>query len=112
MSIAFFKAAGVVPVAYSQASPDLYGNRSGAMKFFIRSSAGSILSFCASTSTTRSMACTASVTRNEQRYATPPGGLCVYTASTSQNACLRSYEPVQIENRPAGYFIGLADALV
>jgi hypothetical protein len=36
------------------------------MKFFIRSAAGSILSW-ASTSVIRSMACTASVTRNEQR---------------------------------------------
>ena len=34
--------------------------------------------------------CTASVTRNEQRYATPPGGLFVYTASISVNAVLKS----------------------
>ncbi len=60
----------------------------------------------------RSIACTASVTRNEQRYAMPPGGLFVYTPSTSANAFFRSYEPVQIEKRPAGNFDGLAAASV
>jgi hypothetical protein len=56
------------------------------------------------------MAWIASVTRNEHRYATPPGGLLVYTPSTSTNALLTSYEPVQMENRPAGNFDGFAAA--
>src|SRR5207237_1057589 len=32
----------------------------------------------------------------------PPGGLFVYTPSTSTCAALRSYEPVQTWNNPAG----------
>jgi hypothetical protein len=47
-------------------------------------------------STMRSIMCTASVTRNEQRYATPPGGLLVYTPSTVTCAAFMSYEPVQM----------------
>src|SRR5215831_1379715 len=111
MPIAFLSAAAELPLSYSQPSTDLYENCSGLMKFFILSSAGSMFSLCASASVARSIACTASVTRNEQRYATPPGGLCVYAASTSQNACFKSYEPVQIENSPAGNFDGFAEAL-
>ena len=53
------------------------------MRFFIRSSAGSRSRCRASTSIIRSMKYDASVTRNEQRYATPPGALLVYTPSTA-----------------------------
>ncbi len=53
-----------------------------------------------------------SLGRNEQRYVIPPGGLFVYTPSTSAKACWRSYDPVQIEKRPAGNFDGLAAASV
>ncbi len=66
-----------MPLSYSQPSAEWYGNLSGGMKFFMRSAAGSIFSSWASMSTIRSIAWTASVTRNEQRYATPPGGLLV-----------------------------------
>ena len=54
-----------------------YGNWSFRMKFFIRNSAGSMPIASAALSTSRSIVWTASVTRNEQRYATPPGGLFV-----------------------------------
>jgi hypothetical protein len=43
----------------------------------MRSSAGSTASSSASASTMRSTRYAASVTRNEQRYATPPGALFV-----------------------------------
>ena len=87
-----------------------YGNWSLRMKFFIRNAAGSMSSTRAASSTRRSIVWTASVTRNEQRYATPPGGLFVYAASTSTNAWGMSYEPVITLNRPAGYFDGSAAA--
>jgi hypothetical protein len=47
------------------------------MKFFNRSSAGSICSLYARQSTIRSTRYTASVIRNEHAYATPPGALFV-----------------------------------
>jgi hypothetical protein len=47
------------------------------MKFFFRMSAGSIPSSYAAFCTRRSIRYEASVTRNEQRYATPPGALFV-----------------------------------
>ena len=49
----------------------------GLDEVLLRSSAGSMPSSCAMMSTMRSIVCTASVTRNEQRYAMPPGGLFV-----------------------------------
>ena len=64
----------------------MYGNCSGLSRFFIRRSAGSIFSSSARQSITRSMRYTASVMRNEQAYATPPGALFVYTAVTLQCA--------------------------
>ena len=80
------------------------------MKFCIRSAAGSFFSSSASTSTRRSIVNAASVTRKEQRYAMPPGGLLVYAPSTSTNDFWNGYEPVMMWNRPAGYFDGFAAA--
>ena len=74
----------------------------------MRSSAGSASSSCASTSTSRSTRYTASVMRNEQAYATPPGALFVYTPVTAQCAASMSYEPVKTWKNPAGYFVGWA----
>ena len=56
-----------MPLSYSQPMGDWYGNFSGGMKFFIRSSAASMPISSAKRSVMRSMAWTASVTRNEQR---------------------------------------------
>jgi len=80
------------------------------MKFFKRSSAESSPSLRPRMSIPRSIAYDASVTRNEQRYATPPGALFVKYASSSVNAIGKSYEPVQMPNNPAGYFVGSAAA--
>ena len=52
----------------------------------------------------------ASVTRNEQRYATPPGALFVYAPSVTTCAAGMSYEPVTMWNRPARNFDGCASA--
>ena len=57
---------------------EVYGNWSGWMKFLNRMSAGSMPSSYAAVCTSRSMRYDASVMRNEQRYATPPGALFVY----------------------------------
>ena len=46
--------------------------------------------------------------RNEQRYATPPGALFVYTAFTWTCAASRSYEPQTMWKKPAGNFVGCA----
>ncbi len=46
--------------------------------------------------------------RNEQRYATPPGALFVYTALTWTWAASRSYEPQTMWKNPAGNFVGCA----
>ena len=67
-----------------------YGNCSGAMKLRIRSSTWSTPISIASAWTIRSTRYTASVIRNEQRYATPPGALFVYTALTFTCAASRS----------------------
>ena len=61
----------------------MYGNLSAGMKFLRRSSAGSIPSSYAAVWTSRSMKNDASVTRKEQRYATPPGALFVYAPSVT-----------------------------
>ena len=60
--------------------PTSYGNCSGWMKLSSRNCDGSTPSSCAALSTRRSIRYEASVTRNEQRYATPPGALFVYAA--------------------------------
>jgi hypothetical protein len=56
------------------------------MKFVIRNSAGSTPISYAAVCTRRSIRYEASVTRNEQRYATPPGALFVYAPSVSTYA--------------------------
>ena len=61
-------------------------------------------------STSRSIVKAASVTRNEQRYAMPPGGLFVYAPSTSTKDFWNGYDPVMMWKSPAGYFDGFAAA--
>ena len=82
------------------------------MKFLRRNSAGSIPSFFARMSTILSIVNAASVTRNEHRYAIPPGGLFVYTPSTSTCAFSKGYDPVMMWKSPAGNFDGFAAASV
>ena len=50
------------------------------------------------------------MTRNEQRYATPPGALFVYQPSATTCAAGMSYEPVTMWNSPARNFVGCASA--
>ena len=66
-----------MPESYTQPVLLVYGNWSGWMKFLMRSSTGSIFNSYARHSTIRSTRYTASVIRNEQAYATPPGALFV-----------------------------------
>jgi hypothetical protein len=74
------------------------------MKFFIRNSAGSMPITRAASSASRSIVWTASVTRNEQRYATPPGALFVYAPSTSTKpgASSRAGDDVEQAGRELG----------
>ena len=52
----------------------------------------------------------ASVTRNEQRYATPPGALLVYAPFATMCAAGMSYEPVTMWKSPALNLLGCASA--
>ena len=89
---------------------DVYGNWSFSMKFFSRNSDGSMPTSYAAFCTRRSIMYEASVTRNEHRYATPPGALFVYAPSATTCAAGRSYEPVTMWNSPALNLDGCASA--